>query len=329
MNRLYFLIICYFSGLLACVQESTPTKQNPSRPPIQQPSGSDSEGDDGSGDSFSDGFFTDAIDTGGTDSEGDGTDPESPTGTSGTGKTSAGGPPIPNGDPNQVIYLKGSIGSYLSPMQNNPKGAVSYHCPGDSFLAGEKSEWNNDDNNRDRTYQFRCQFLTDGQGVLIRKSECSLSDPISDTVLDYSCPDDKYLAGQVSSYNEQSKDRVFQYECCEARSEQSGEKLTSNFETLQTGQELEMCASNEAEIPAATGAFPGFKPNIEVNKRMSELDYNCTGAGLLPLGGLVVNFEVLPIPNAILKRVKSTFYPDVQDRRHSFYCCQLKVDSDK
>ena len=321
-------MIYFFSGLLACVQESsTPSNRNSRQPAQQNTDSGDGRSQTDSGNGFSDGTtdgFLDDDDSGsGTDDPG--LDPT--TGTSGERKSEP-GPPNPDGDPSEVIYLTGGLGSYLSPLQNEPKEDVEYSCPGDSFLIGEKSEWDRGEDSGDRTYQFRCQFLTDGQGLPIRKTKCSLSDPISDGVIDFSCPVGKYLAGQVSSYNEETKNRTYQYECCEARSEQNGEKLSPNIGTSQiTGETLEMCTTDKDRVPAQLQSHPIFtsQVNVDVNNRMGSLDYDCSAAAILPQGGMRINLETEDIPYAILNRVKSTFYPDAQDRRHSFYCCQLQV----
>ena len=320
--RISILLVSISCALFACVQESEAPSEQDSRGPGQttgeeQGGGGDGLFDDGDGSSSGGGFGTDSDDT----SSGGGSGSNSSEG--------GGGPPVPNGDPSQVKYIGGSIGAYLSPIQNVPKGAVDFRCPGDSFLVGEKSTWDQEEKSKDRIYQYRCQFIADGQGVPIRKSNCELSDPITDNVLEYSCPNGKYLAGQVSTFDDQKKDREYKYECCEARSRQSGKQLVHNIETLETGEPLEMCTTDEVRIPELLKPIPDYSKlvNAQVNDRMGDLDYNCTDAALLPLGGLEVNFQIVPIPDAILSRVKSTFYPEAQDRRHSFYCCQLKVGS--
>ena len=320
MHRFYLLIILVYGGIFACIQETTAPPEQYSRRPIPQAPSTEGQGKQGN---EQEGLFEGDDDNQYTSPGGLGNEPS----VGGTGGGSNGGPPIPDGDMNQVKYMSGSFGSYLSPIQNLPRGQVDFRCPGDSFLVGEKSEWDSEEGSKDRIYQYRCQFLTDGQGVPIRKSSCSLSENITDTVLDFSCPAGKYLAGQVSSFNTQSGDRQYKFECCEARSEQNGKKLAPNVETLQTGEPLEMCTTDEDRIPQQLKSLPDYSKlvNIDVNDRMGELDYNCSDAALLPLGGLEVNFQIIPIPDAILTRVKSTFYPDVQDRRHSFYCCQLQL----
>lgn len=329
MYHFYFMIIISCSGFLACIQESNGPAEQSSRRPVQGTTGSGSGTETGTQPGAGTGSSTFPFPSASAGGDGLGTETGDDSGT-GTESGENGGLPIPDGDPTQVIYLSGSIGSYFSPVQNDPEGEVDFICPGDSFLSGENSKWDFDTGSQDRTHRFRCRFLTDGQGVPIRKSNCSVSDPINDATLDYSCSDGKFLSGVTSTFNQQTKDRSYEFECCEARSQQENTLLTPNKEILEEGGDaIEMCHNAETSVirPDPSNPDPSLV-NVEVNSVLSEADFNCSGAALQPFGGgLVIDYTTVPLEHAILKRVRSSLKLDNQDRRYSFYCCQLQVGS--
>lgn len=237
------------------------------------------------------------------------------------------GPPNPKGDPLQVLYHQEAKWLYLSEVQNSFTQPVDFSCPGDAILVGEKSSFDNKENTADRKYQFYCQFMTDGQGVGLRKTNCELSNIFKGEDIAYTCPAGKFMSGQKSWYRSDSKDREYQYECCELLT-QSEKKIGVNFQESEEGASKELCSSDELKVPTQLKNIPNFAAmvNVDVNDRFEEVNYSCAGAAVLPLGGLSVNFEPLPLENAVLRRVKSHLNSDNHDRSHSFYCCQLKVE---
>lgn len=235
------------------------------------------------------------------------------------------GPPVPDGDPDLVQYSQVHP-AFVSAIRNDFKNNVAFSCPGDSVLYGESSVFDVQGASKDRQYGFQCQFMEDGQGVPLRKASCSWSEEQKGKNIDFSCPQGKFLAGQRSSYNAQAKDRKYQYQCCELRNIE-GKKAGVSTGMMEDGSSITMCSNDEQRVPTQLQDLESFQQlvNIDVNDRLQPVSYNCANAALLPLGGLTVNLEVIPIENAVLHQVKSRLLPESFDRRHSFYCCQLTI----
>ena len=231
------------------------------------------------------------------------------------------------GDPNAIMYQpKKSYGFYLSEHQNDPEQDVNFSCPGDSFLSGEFSKFDRDKS--DRSHKFMCQFFMDGSGQPVRKANCSLSQVITNNNLDYTCPDDTFMSGQVSKFRGGSQPRSYQFECCEMRNA-SGTKLTVATEQSESGDTKELCTSEKTAVRAQYRVLQQYQPmiNMNVNERNGDVNYSCENAAVMQLGGLTVNHEPTPLPNTVLRQVKINYDSTgtSKDSQYSFYCCALQT----
>lgn len=229
----------------------------------------------------------------------------------------------PVGDPDEIKYVDNLGSLYLTYKQNKFAEDVAFSCPGDSFMLGEKSTFDKDGETKDRIYQFKCGFLQDGTSRPLRKKSCEWSNRTKvKKDVDFKCPDGKFMAGQKSYYVLAEKDREYQYECCQLVNESDDEAVITKVKQ-NDGTDFTVCSNEEQRVPPQFKNWPDFTPyiHVDVNERIEDFSYSCEKTGILPLGGLSVNFEMIPVENAILNQVRTHFNGQSFDRRHSFYCC--------
>lgn len=328
-----FLILLMQFALIGSGACTSDTSKPPSSTPTSPKTGQEANNESQENSPFGDQQFSTQAQNGGAGTDDSASDPSGgiPGGLEGLlGGQGAGGQQessMGGGDPNAVMYQpKKSYGFYLSEHQNDPEQDVNFSCPGDSFLSGEFSKFDRDKS--DRSHKFMCQFLTDGSGQPIRKANCSLSQVITNNNLDYTCPNDTFMSGQVSKFRGGSQPRSYQFECCEMRNA-SGAKLTIATEQTESGETKELCTSEKTAVRAQYRVLQQYQPmiNMNVNERNGDVNYSCENAAVMQLGGLTVNHEPLPIQNAILRQVKINYDSTgtSKDSQYSYYCCALKV----
>lgn len=173
----------------------------------------------------------------------------------------------------------------------------TYECPGDSFLTGLRGAW--DPDNKDRIMQAGCRFFADGLGKPVKKQNCSIINGINAGQAndDISCPAAKFFAGFTAIYDQSKSDRSYNFECCEAVTED--------------GKKLDFLTQSGAQICEQSGQASDF-----MDKRTLKLNLACTGA----VGNTVAATLIHSISNTY-------FSSNGNDRTFNIECCVIGPSS--
>lgn len=233
--------------------------------------------------------------------------------------------------------------NYLAP-DLQPK---LFHCPGDSFLVGERSVFKDND----RMPQYACEFFEDEGGNAIRKSNCETRDEkiTGDGSTAFKCEGDKLLAGVKSRYDMPSLDRKYAYECCDAKTH-DGKSVV--FMTVGADSDRKTVCEKRYQkedfknigfyasyysSQAATVGVNGQGPSGE----KLPIDFQCSGMSPKSklTGGVNLDLESSQIEElskaklltedinhaSILRELSSNYFNDTHDRIYTYSCCFLTV----
>ena len=221
------------------------------------------------------------------------------------------------GSPDEISYLTGRKAPYTSGKLNLAGESLVreklnrsdgfFHCPGDSFLIGLNAMFEPEE--EDREFRAVCQFFQTGDGRPVKKVGCKTTSKAynrpAQVNANFSCSEGSYLAGIKGSFDDKTKDRLMQFECCEMKTWTGRGVSYAKVEKGSLG--FSTCYERiNVDLAQAVPDFAQFV-NDEVNEIRQELTFQCQ-------------------QNMMLHSVKSIFISGHQDRRYSFRCCELQVD---
>lgn len=223
-------------------------------------------------------------------------------------------------DPAQVNYLSSRQSPYLTGKLNSATGELMdqlyhtqdpyFHCPGDSFLIGLHAGFEAEE--EDRRFKAVCQFFETADKKPIKKNSCKTTSRPYNTpglmTANFTCDEGSFLAGIYASFDESTKDRLLSFECCQM---QSWNNKPVNFTSSEKGSPADMLCNERINADRAQMDREGQLAemvNDEVNPIRQELKFECKA-------------------NTMLKTISSTYMSGHYDRRYSFRCCELKVNT--
>lgn len=102
--------------------------------------------------------------------------------------------------------------SVFSGDVNSKDQLVNYTCPTPLVYTGVKSS--HDNGSEDRAFSFQCSSMILNEFTKLKDCEISSYVNNMDANVDYTCPLDKILVGEMSYHNNGTEDRRFRYKCC-------------------------------------------------------------------------------------------------------------------
>ena len=208
-------------------------------------------------------------------------------------------------------WVKRFGGPYFTTKLNDPKEKVlpatdsaavrPFHCPGDSFYVGEQSTYDEED----RVFKAACIFFEDGTERPVKKGECKIYEPANKAQrpVEFKCPKDTFLAGQLSTFEEAEKDRIYQFECCQMQN-WDGKTISILKAQTESGQSVDYCQEVRRQGYTA-------KPNLDVNLPKDPVNFTCDDG------------EVL---TSITSEYRGWSEDNEGDRRYSFKCCKVGIN---
>lgn len=236
--------------------------------------------------------------------------------------------------------------------QRNGKAAYKseYMCPGYSFLVGSRSVYKKKGDKKrvdptwyhipsydkknildnvvdsDRMFHQYCQFFEDGSGDIVKRYSCTgFKQAVKAGTTNmgpegngFKCPLGRIMAGHMTLWDAEKKDRSHYFNCCRARRLSDGKRIS--FIMQEKEIKIEDNKTLKKTAPAACeqqqrGKFQGIAAAIDPNTDYGNVDFKCASpdTALYKVGGRFVSRG---------DDVKDK----VNDRVFNYQCCKIGVE---